>query len=77
MSWKAIWESHGGRIFGVASGLVCGFIYLAFGFWDMLFFAFVVFIGYTFGKRSDLRQGPLYRWQEWGRWLTERWRLFK
>ncbi|QCT02469.1 Protein of unknown function DUF2273 [Paenibacillus algicola] len=43
----------------------------------MLFFAFVVFIGYTFGKRSDLRQGPLYRWQEWGRWLTERWRLFK
>ncbi|HAF97465.1 DUF2273 domain-containing protein [Paenibacillus lactis] len=77
MPWKEIWESHRGRIFGVAGGLVCGLIYLLSGFWDMLFFALVVFIGYTFGKRKDLNQGSIFHFQEWGRWLSERCRPFK
>ncbi|WP_081758955.1 DUF2273 domain-containing protein, partial [Paenibacillus graminis] len=51
MFWKAIWESHGGRIAGVTFGVVLGLIYLISGFWDMLFFALVVFIGYTLGQR--------------------------
>ena len=46
-------------------------------FWDMLFFALVVFIGYIFGKRKDLKQGSMFHFQEWGRWLSERWRPFK
>ena len=45
-------------------------------FWDMLFFALVVFIGYIFGKRKDLNQGSIFHFQEWGRWLSERWRPF-
>lgn len=77
MPWREIWESHRGRIFGVAAGLLLGMIYLIAGFWDMLFFALVVFIGYYFGKRKDTLQGPMVQWDEARRWLFERWRPFK
>ncbi|MEK3902133.1 MULTISPECIES: DUF2273 domain-containing protein [unclassified Paenibacillus] len=77
MSWREVWESHGGRITGVAFGVFLGLIYLISGFWDMLFFALVVFIGYTFGKRKDTAQGPLFQWQEIAQRLSGRWRPFK
>lgn len=78
MSWKEVWESHGGRIAGVAFGILLGLIYLISGFWDMLFFALVVFIGYTLGKRKDDRvQAPLLPWQDLLARLSDRWRLFK
>ncbi|MGN7357521.1 DUF2273 domain-containing protein [Paenibacillus sp. SAF-054] len=77
MLWKEIWESHRGRIIGVAAGIFFGFIYLLAGFWDMLFFALVVFIGYTAGKRKDSKLGSFFRWSEMGQWLSERWRPFK
>jgi len=77
MSWKEVWESHGGRIAGVTFGIFLGLIYLISGFWDMLFFALVVFIGYTLGKRKDLAEAPLFQWQELSQWLSSRWRPFK
>lgn len=77
MLWKAVWESHGGRIAGVTFGVVLGLIYLISGFWDMLFFALVVFIGYTLGKRKDTTQPPLFQWQELVGRLSGRWRPFK
>ncbi|KGE17965.1 DUF2273 domain-containing protein [Paenibacillus wynnii] len=77
MSWKEVWGSHGGRIAGVAFGIFLGLIYLLSGFWDMLFFALVVFIGYTLGKRKDHAQAPLFQWQEFVQWLSGRWRPFK
>ncbi|AIQ69976.1 DUF2273 domain-containing protein [Paenibacillus graminis] len=77
MFWKAIWESHGGRIAGVTFGVVLGLIYLISGFWDMLFFALVVFIGYTLGQRKDTAQPPLFQWQELVQRLSGRWRPFK
>lgn len=77
MLWKEMWESHRGRIVGSLCGVLFGIIYLISGFWDMLFFALVVFIGYTFGKRKDLHQGSLIHFREAMQWLSERWRPFK
>lgn len=74
---KEVWESHRGRIVGIVSGIFFGFIYLIAGFWDMLFFALVVFIGYAVGKRKDLRMESVFRWDEMRKWLSERWRPFK
>lgn len=77
MFWKEMWESHRGRLVGVVGGILFGYIYLIAGFWNMLFFALLVFIGYTFGKRKDLNQGPFVHWREIGQWLSSRWRPFK
>ncbi|MBD7967945.1 DUF2273 domain-containing protein [Paenibacillus gallinarum] len=77
MPWKEIWESHRGRITGIAGGLFFGIVYLMFGFWDMLFFALVVFIGYTLGRRSDERLPLVFPWRNWMGYLSERWRPFK
>ncbi len=77
MLWKEMWESHRGRIVGSIAGVLFGIIYLISGFWDMLFFALVVFIGYVFGRRKDLQQGSLSQWKETVQWLSEKWRPFK
>jgi uncharacterized membrane protein len=77
MFWNEMWESHRGRIVGIVAGCIFGIVYLLSGFWDMLFFALVVFIGYTFGKRIDLQQGSLTHWKGIVQWLSERWRPFK
>lgn len=77
MPWKEIWESHRGRIIGIAGGIFFGIIYLIFGFWDMLFFALVVFIGYTLGRRSDQKLQFVVPWRNWLGYLSERWRPFK
>ncbi|OAB32729.1 hypothetical protein PMSD_17315 [Paenibacillus macquariensis subsp. defensor] len=77
MLWKEMWGSHRGRIVGIMGGILFGIIYLISGFWDMLFFALVVFIGYTFGKRKDLQQGSFFHLKETMQWLSERWRPFK
>ena len=37
-----------GRVVGTASGVFLGFIYLVWGFWDMLAFAVIVLAGYHF-----------------------------
>ncbi|SET57318.1 DUF2273 domain-containing protein [Paenibacillus sp. NFR01] len=77
MLWKEIWERYAGRITGTAFGAVLGLIYLISGFWDMLFFALVVFIGYTLGKRKDAALPSLFQWEEWASKLSGRWRPFK
>lgn len=77
MHWKEMWENHNGKIIGSLSGIILGIVYLISGFWDMLFFALVVFIGYTFGKRKDLQQGSLFHWREIVQWLSKQWRPFK
>jgi uncharacterized membrane protein len=74
--WREIWEVHKGKCLGLIAGILLGFIYLAAGFWDMLIFAFIVFIGYYVGKRLD--QGlPFPDVIELWRRLTERWRMFR
>ena len=71
--WKQLWESHGGRIIGVAAGIGLGLIYLIAGFWDMLFFGLVVFITYQIGKRKDLQLESMISWRRIVSWLSERW----
>ncbi|MDN8587914.1 hypothetical protein B2I21_23095 [Chryseobacterium mucoviscidosis] len=77
MLWREIWDSHRGRITGIIAGIFFGFLYVWIGFWDMLFFALLVFIGYTLGRRSDSKLGSFIPWREWGQWLGDRWRPFK
>ena len=74
--WNELWASHRGTCIGVASGVFFGLIYLIFGFWDMLIFAFIVYTGYAIGKQLD--RGELSSKQEsFFRWLNDRWRMFK
>jgi CHASE2 domain-containing sensor protein len=70
----AAWISEGriGRVVGAAAGVFLGFIYLVWGFWDMLAFALIGFTGYVLGLKSDNRE----KWLDIsaiGRWLSDRW----
>ncbi|GIP48483.1 DUF2273 domain-containing protein [Paenibacillus sp. DXFW5] len=77
MFWKQLWESHKGRLLGIAAAVFLCPIYLFFGFWNMLFCALLLFIGYTIGKQKDLEGGPLFPWGMIWEWLSTRWRPFK
>lgn len=71
--WKSWWESYGGRAVGVAAGLFFGLIYLIVGFWDMLFIALLIGIGFWIGKQRDDNRGPLLPWDRLTDWVTDRW----
>lgn len=57
-------------------GIVLGFIYLFVGFWDMLMFGFIVYLGFYVGLKMDRRE-TLFPFGELYRWLTDRWRMFR
>nr|WP_245339001.1 DUF2273 domain-containing protein [Paenibacillus shirakamiensis] len=75
--WRQIWESYKGRLLGLATALLLIPIYLMFGFWNMLFCALLLFVGYSIGKHKDLSQEPLVPWNTLREWLNARWRPFK
>jgi len=78
--WKSLAESilewvrdgRVGRIVGTAAGVLLGFVYLIWGFWDMLAFALIGFAGYTLGLKSDNREKWVDR-NAIARWFTDRW----
>lgn len=74
--WLDIWEKHQGKIIGFSCGIVLGLLYLIVGLWDMLIFAFIVFIGYYVGRKIDRRES-LFAFDELRRWMTERWGMFR
>lgn len=74
--WKELWEHHRGKLLGAAFGFFLGLLYLIVGFWDMLIFAFIVFIGYYMGKKLDQGERLLQVDGLW-RWLSERWKMFR
>lgn len=51
--WKELLREHPGKTVGILGGLLCGIVYLFFGFWDMLIFAFISYLGYYIGKKID------------------------
>lgn len=64
-------EGRVGRSIGFACGIMLGVLYLIFGFWDTLVFAFIVFVGYQLGLKSDNRE----KWLDISaviRWFSER-----
>jgi uncharacterized membrane protein len=71
--WKLWLSTYPGRVSGVAAGLLFGIVYLISGFWDMLFFALLVGVGYWIGKHKDESRGPLLPWGRLTDWLTDRW----
>lgn len=74
--WKTLWERHTGALSGLAAGIFLGFIYLFFGFWDMLIFAFIAFIGFYVGRKLDRREPFTLVTTLWNA-LFEKWRLFR
>lgn len=74
--WMELWENHKGKILGAAFGFFLGILYLIVGFWDMLIFAFIVFIGYYMGKKLDQGERLIHVEVLW-RWLSERWKMFR
>ncbi len=76
-SWlKLLRGPAGGRWLGAGFGFICGILYLIVGFWDMLVFAIIVYLGYYVGSSIDRRQAPFRMNQVW-EWLNERWSGFK
>ncbi|MCQ6558151.1 DUF2273 domain-containing protein [Paenibacillus mendelii] len=75
--WREIWVTYGGRIAGVTTGIVLGILYFIVGFWDMLFFGLLIWIGYTVGGFKDEGNGPIIPWNRLMEWLQQRWRPFK
>lgn len=74
--FSELWEHHRGKLIGAAAGFVLGFIYLIFGFWDMLIFAFIVVVGYYIGTKIDRKEEILPVEDIW-RNLTQKWRRFR
>jgi uncharacterized membrane protein len=74
--WQELWEQHKGKLAGVIGGLFLSFVYLFFGFWDMLIVAFIIGLGYLIGKQADERKLGLIL-EEFLAWLNERWRPFR
>ena len=75
--WREIWATYWKRLVGAALGLLFGCIYLWFGFWDMLFVALLVFIGYWVGKQKETSNGPLFPWQRLWNVVMDRFRTFR
>ncbi|OPH60799.1 hypothetical protein BC351_16505 [Paenibacillus ferrarius] len=74
--WNELWASHRGKVIGVAAGIFFGFIYLFFGFWDMLIFGFIVFLGLYIGNKLDRKESFAMLEDIW-RYLTQKWRMFR
>ncbi|MDD9267521.1 DUF2273 domain-containing protein [Paenibacillus sp. GCM10023248] len=74
--WNELWESHRGKVVGVAAGIFFGFIYLFFGFWDMLIFGFIVLVGFYVGNKVDRKESFVMLEDIW-RYLTQKWRMFR
>ncbi len=74
--WKAARGEHRGKLLGVLFGIFCGFLYLIVGFWDMLIFTFIIYVGYYVGRCIDDKQIPFNIRPFWI-WLTKQWRGFK
>jgi uncharacterized membrane protein len=73
--WAQLWENHRGTVTGVASGIFLGMIYLFAGFWDMLVFTLIVYIGYYIGKKRDRGQKALDIADIY-EWIMSKWKLF-
>ena len=74
--WNELWEFHRGKVIGVAAGIFFGFIYLFFGFWDMLIFGFIVLVGFYIGNKLDRKESFVMLEDIW-RYLTQKWRMFR
>ncbi|RXZ78264.1 DUF2273 domain-containing protein [Paenibacillaceae bacterium] len=75
--WREFLLTHRGRITGISAALLLGFVYLFAGFWDMLFFSLLLWIGYYFGKQKDESAEPIIRWSRIVEWVNDRWRWYK
>ncbi|WP_442601215.1 DUF2273 domain-containing protein [Paenibacillus sp. KN14-4R] len=71
-----LWEQHKGKTIGLIGGFIVGIIYLICGFWDALIFAFIVLLGYYFGKKADQKEEiiPISQIMDY---LSQKWRMFR
>lgn len=74
--WNDLWLEHKGKITGVIFGIFLGIIYLIFGFWKMLVFGGIVWVGFYFGSRVDRRKSPVHI-SDIYYWIVNKWKMFK
>jgi uncharacterized membrane protein len=60
------------RVIGTVVGIILAFIYLIWGFWDMLAFLIIVIAGYTLGLKSDNRE-KWFNIDAFSRWFHDKW----
>ncbi len=75
--WREFLSLYGKRAAGAAIGLFFGLLYLFVGFWDMLFVALLVAVGYWVGVQKEMSNGPIVPWRKLWELLTDRFRPFK
>ena len=75
--WREFWNIYWKRLIGAATGLFFGIIYLAAGFWDMLFVALLVYLGYWLGKLKEQSALPVIPWQRIWQTVVDRFRPFR
>ncbi|MHA7962796.1 DUF2273 domain-containing protein [Paenibacillus sp. CAU 1782] len=75
--WREFWNAYWRRLTGVAAGIGLSIVYLAFGFWDMLFVALIVFTCYWYAKRKETSNEPVIPWQRLWDGIMERFRPFR
>lgn len=58
--WRDIAENHRGKVLGALCGLVFALLMLRFGFFQALFIALLVLVGFLIGKRLDETKEDLW-----------------
>ncbi len=71
--WNQIWLQHKGMTIGACFGVFFGFIYLFFGFWNMLVFACIVSIAIFTGKQLENKENITILLEIW-HGIRQKWR---
>lgn len=74
--WNELWEHHRGKLIGAIAGVFLGFLYLFFGFWDTLIFAFILVLGYYIGNKVDKKE-DIVPYQDIMNYLSQKWKMFR
>lgn len=73
---RQFYEQHPGKTVALILSLFFTIIYLFFGFWDMLFVALLLAVGYQLGTRYDTKTLQV-DFVKWLAWLNDRLKLFR
>ncbi|HEY0828195.1 MAG TPA: DUF2273 domain-containing protein [Bacilli bacterium] len=75
--WHELWYKYKGTLTGTACGFILGIVYLFFGFWDMVVFAFIVLVGFYLGSKLDHPKNLTGNVPNVYKWLADRWKMFR
>lgn len=73
---RNFFQEHPGKSIALVIAMFFAIIYLVFGFWDMLFVALIIWVGYQIGQRYDAKTLQV-DFVKWLAWLNDRIKLFR